>query len=184
MNNYIALLRGINVSGHNKIKMADLKKLFLDFNFKNVRTYIQSGNVLFQTDEKSKSKITTTIAVAINNKFNYNIKVVVITKREIKTVFTSNPFLKNNTPDITKLCVTFLSENPNTDGVHQLEEIANKSEDEFSINGKFVYLHCPSSFAKTKLTNNLFERKLKADATSRNWKTITKLVELSNETFE
>ena len=184
MTNYIALLRGINVSGHNKIKMADLKQLFLGLNFQNIRTYIQSGNVLFQSKEKSKTKIAVTISEAIKNKFGYDIKIVVITKNDIKTVFSSNPFLKNRTPDITKLCVTFLSNNPNTDGLDQLEEIANKSEDEFKINGKFVYLHCPSSFAKTKLTNNLFERKLKVDATSRNWKTITKLVELSNESFE
>ena len=184
MTNYIALLRGINVSGHNKIKMADLKQLFLNLNFQNIRTYIQSGNVLFQSEEKSKSKIKATIFEAIKNKFGYDIKVIVITRDDIKKVFNSNPFLENRTPDITKLCVTFLSNNPNADGLDQLEEIANKSEDEFIINGKFVYLHCPSSFAKTKLTNNLFERKLKIDATSRNWKTITKLVELSNESFE
>ena len=184
MTNYIALLRGINVSGHHKIKMADLKLLCLDLNFQNIRTYIQSGNVLFQSEEKSNTKIAVTISEAIKNKYGYDIKVIVITKKDIKTVFSSNPFMENSTPDITKLCVTFLSNNPNSDGLDQLKDIANKSDDEFKINGKFVYLHCPSSFAKTKLTNNLFERKLKVDATSRNWKTITKLMELSNETFE
>jgi len=184
MNTYIALLRGINVSGHNKIKMTDLKQLFLNLGFQNIRTYIQSGNVLFQSDEKDISSFEKSIKTAIKKKFEYDIKVLVITKKIIQTAFTSNPFLKNKTSDITKLCVTFLSENPNTDGLQQLEEVANKGEDEFKMKDKFLYLHCPTSFAKTKLTNNLIERKLKVDATSRNWKTITKLAELSNETFE
>jgi len=184
MNNYIALLRGINVSGHNKIKMTDLKQLFLNLGFQNIKTYIQSGNVLFHSDEKDISYLEKNIKSAIKKNFDYDIKVLVITKKIIQSAFTSNPFLKNKTPDITKLCVTFLSENPTADGLLQLEEVASKGEDEFKLKDNFLYLHCPTSFAKTKLTNNLIERKLKVNATSRNWKTITKLFELSQENFE
>jgi len=184
MNSYIALLRGINVSGHNKIKMADLRELFSNLNFSAITTYIQSGNVIFKSTDIDISKIESSIKEAIKKKFNYDVKVLVITKKDIETVFASNPFLKNKTPDITKLCVTFLSGEPTIDGLLRLEDVASKGEDEFKMTDKFLYLHCPSSFAKTKLTNNLIERKLKVDATSRNWKTITKLVELSNQTFE
>ena len=181
---YIALLRGINVSGHNKIKMAELKQLFVDLSYNNITTYIQSGNVIFTSKEKNTSKIENNIIKAVQKNFGYDLKVLVITKKELKTVFNSNPFLRNNTLDITKLCVTFLSDTPKNDALPQLEEIAHKSDDEFVIINKNIYLHCPTGFARTKLTNNLFERKLKTDATTRNWKTITKLVELSNENFE
>ena len=184
MQTYIALLRGINVSGHNKIKMVDLRLLFNDLKFNNVTSYIQSGNVIFTSSEKDISKIERAIKEAIKKKFDYDVKVLVITKKDILTVFASNPFLENQDPDITKLCVTFLSDFPASENALQLEEFTSTYTDEYKISEKHIYLHCPESFAKTKLTNNLIERKLKLNATSRNWKTITKLVELSNEAFE
>jgi uncharacterized protein (DUF1697 family) len=184
MNVYIALLRGINVSGHNKIKMVELRKLFTDLNFSDVTTYIQSGNVIFTSIEKDISKIERNIKEAIKHQFDYDVKVLVITKKDIETVFGSNPFLKTQDPDITKLCVTFISDFPTSENVLQLKKFTSSYTDEFKINEKHIFLHCPTGFAKTKLTNNLIERKLKLDATSRNWKTITKLVELSNQTFE
>ncbi|PHQ57519.1 MAG: hypothetical protein COC16_00590 [Lutibacter sp.] len=181
---YIALLRGINVSGHNKIKMTQLKQLFVDLSYHNITTYIQSGNVVFQSKKNSKSTIKATITEAIKTKFDYDVKVVIITKKELQTVFTSNPFLKINTSDITKLCVTFLSNNPLLENIPQIEALIANNPDEFKIINKSIYLHCPTGFGRTKLTNNLFERKLKSDATTRNWKTITKLIEISNGTFE
>tara|TARA_R110001583_G_scaffold412_4_gene3890 strand:+ start:35651 stop:36205 length:555 start_codon:yes stop_codon:yes gene_type:complete len=184
MQTYIALLRGINVSGHNKIKMVDLRLLFNDLKFNNVTTYIQSGNVIFTSSEKDISKIEREIKEAIKKKFDYDVKVLIITKNTIQTVFASNPFMENSNPDITKMCVTFLSDFPESDNIKLLEEYISNYTDEYKINEKHIFLHCPIGFAKTKLTNNLIERKLKVDATSRNWKTITKLVELSNEAFE
>lgn len=181
---YIALLRGINVSGHNNIKMAELKQLFVDLSYNNITTYIQSGNVIFTSKEKSTSKIKNNIIEAVQQSFGYDLKVLVITKNELKTIFNSNPYLERSTIDITKLCVTFLSNNPILESIPQIEALIANNEDEFKIIDKSIYLHCPTGFVRTKLTNNLFERKLKSDATTRNWKTITKLVELSNEIFE
>ena len=184
MNTYIALLRGINVSGNNKIKMTDLKQLFIDLNFNNITSYIQSGNVIFQHNGKNISKIENNIKEAIKQKFDYEIKVIVITKKHIQTVFASNPFLKNSNADITKLCVNFLNTPPILENIPEVEKLVSNIEDEFKIVEKHIFSHCPTGFARTKLTNNLFERKLKSDATTRNWKTITKLVELSNIAFE
>jgi uncharacterized protein (DUF1697 family) len=180
MNTYIALLRGINVAGKNKIKMVELKQLFLNLGCKEVITYIQSGNVVFKSDNSEISKIEQQIKVAIKKKLDYNIKVIIITKKDIETVFTSNPFLANGNPDITKMCVTFLSDFPSSENILQLKEYTSNYSDEYKINKKHIFLYCPAGFAKTKLTNNLIEKKLQLNATSRNWKTITKLVELSN----
>ena len=181
MNTFIALLRGINVSGHNKIKMADLKLLFVNNGFSEVETYIQSGNVIFKTDETNTIKIEQTISTVIEKQFNYSIKVLVITNTELATVFTSNPFLDRKSIDISKLCVTLLSTIPVLDVLPEIIELGLKNNDELSHLNKTVYLHCPNGFGKTKLTNNLFERKLKVNATTRNWKTITKLIELSSK---
>ena len=180
MNTFIALLRGINVSGHHKIKMADLKLLFLNNGFSEVETYIQSGNVIFKSEELNTLKIEQSIITAVEKQFDYAIKVLVLTQPELTTVFNSNPFLERESIDISKLCVTFLSAIPTLDKVTEIQELGFKNNDEFSLKMKNVYLHCPNGFGKTKLTNNLFERKFKMNATTRNWKTITKLIELSN----
>lgn len=100
---YIALLRGINVSGHNKIKMVELKQLFNDLGFNEVTTYIQSGNVIFQSEELATNKIEQIIIEAIEKKFGYSIKVLVLTKNDLKTIFESNPFIQRENIDITKL---------------------------------------------------------------------------------
>lgn len=178
---YIALLRGINVSGHNKIKMVELKQLFIDLGFNEVTTYIQSGNVIFQSEELATNKIEQIIIEAIEKKFGYSIKVLVLTKNDLKTIFESNPFIQRENIDITKLHVTILKTKPETEGIESIENLIVTSDDEFKILNKSVFLYCPNGAGNTKLTINLFEKKLKTVATSRNWKTITKLVELSNQ---
>ena len=179
MKTYIALLRGINVSGKNLIKMAELKVLFTKIGLNNVITYIQSGNVIFTSETNKTLEIETRIIKAIKTKFGYDLKVLVITKKELEITYNSNPYTEISTIDITKLCVIFLRNTPTLENVSQIKKLVANSKDEFEIAKKSVYLHCPTGFAKTKLTNNLFERKLKTDATTRNWRTITKLLELS-----
>ena len=182
MKTYIAFLRGINVSGKNLIKMVELKQLFIDCGFTKVTTYIQSGNVIFNVSETTTSKIEQTVIDAIRKKFDYEVKVLVISKNELERIFKSNPFIKNNAEiDISKLCVTMLSQKTDVKDLTPINELTVNSNDEFILDDKKIYLNCPSGYGKTKLTNNLFERKLKVAATTRNWKTITKLVELSNQ---
>ncbi len=179
---YIALLRGINVSGHHKIKMAELKQLFLELGYHDVFTYIQSGNVIFKSNIKESILIEDTIISAISKHFGHAIKVLVLNKEELTTIFNSNPFLaKDPTMDISKLHVTILNKKPDIAGIPPIEILVAASDDEFILVENTIYLHCPNGYGNTKLTNNLFEKKLKTSATTRNWQTITKLLELSTQ---
>jgi len=179
MKTYIALLRGINVSGKNLIKMAELKVLFTKIGLNNVITYIQSGNIIFQSELSDKKVVGNNIKKVIQEKYNYNIPVLIITKKSLENVFSSNPFLVDKNIALSSLYVTFLHEKPNIEGIPLLKNYTTKQE-EFIVDNKIVYLHYPNGSGRSKLSNNLIESKLKTTATSRNWRTITKLVELSN----
>lgn len=179
MQTYIALLRGINVSGHNKIKMVDLKLLFIDLGFSDIVTYIQSGNVIFKSLNKDCSQIEHDIVEAIKKHYDYSIKVMILTKKELEIIFKSSPFSGKTNLDNKKIGVTFLKNNPVNDHISKVEELA--SPDEIVIfNKNTIYMYCSNGFGKTKLTNNTIERKLNTDATSRNWNTVSKLVNLCN----
>ena len=180
MTTYIALLRGINVSGHNIIKMVELKQLFFDLGYQNVVTYIQSGNVIFNSSEKNNSKIEQHIIEQVKTEFGHTIKVLVITKKNLTTIFTSNPFLKTKAINTKLLYVTLLKENYFTEGIKFIEPYLVNNE-ELKIIDDCAYIHYPAGAGQSKLTINIIEKKLKTTATSRNWRTITKLVELSNQ---
>ncbi len=178
---YIALLRGINVSGHHKIKMTELKQLFLDLGYHDISTYIQSGNVVFKSYIKEPILIEDFIVSAISRHFGHAIKVLILTKKELTTIFNNNPFLaKNPTMDISKLHVTILNKKPDLAEISPIEILVATNNDEFQLIENTIYLYCPNGYGNTKLNNNLFEKKLMATATTRNWKTISKLMELSN----
>lgn len=176
---HIALLRGINVSGHNKIKMVELKQLFLNLGFTDVTTYIQSGNVIFKSSEINNSKIEQQIIEHVKQLFGHTINVLVLTKKNLNTVFVSNPFLQNKAIDIKTLYAILLKDNYFTEGIKLIEPYLTNKE-ELKVIGNCAYIHYPSGAGKSKLTINIIEKKLKTTATSRNWRTITKLVELSN----
>jgi uncharacterized protein (DUF1697 family) len=179
MTTYIALLRGINVSGHNKIKMVALKQSFIQLGFNEVVTYIQSGNIIFQTKENDGLKIEQQIITQINKDFGHTIKALVLSKKQLNTVFVSNLFLKRKTIDIKTLYVAILKDNFDVEGIKQIEPFLTNSE-EIKIVENYAFLYYPNSAGNSKLSTNLIERKLKTTATSRNWRTITKLIELSN----
>jgi uncharacterized protein (DUF1697 family) len=182
MTTYIALLRSINVSGHNLIKMTTLKQLFLDLGYHDVSTYIQSGNVIFKSNIKEPILIEDTIISAISKHFGHAIKVLILTKNELTTIFNSNPFLaKDPTMDISKLHVTILNKKPDLAEISPIEILVANSNDEFELIENTIYLYCPDGYGKTKLNNNLFEKNLQVNTTTRNWKTIGKLVELSKQ---
>ena len=176
---YIALLRGINVSGQKIIKMADLKMLFEALAFKQVQTYIQSGNVVFESDETDISSLIEKIESKISSAYQFEVPVQVFTIEVLKEVHRQNPFIGNSDADISHLHLTFLEHEPDTGSWESIESIDN-GNDELKRMGSFVYIYCPNGYGKTKLNNNVFERKLKMKATTRNWKTIEKLVELAS----
>ncbi len=168
---YIAILRGINVSGSKKLPMAELRTLLTSLDFTEVQTYIQSGNVVFKSSEKNQEKLGSQIAEAIKKQYDYDVPVLVKTIEEWKTAIANNPFTET---DISKQGITFLATIPEATTI----EIDSK-DDRFKIISSEIYLDCPGGFGRTKLTNNFFERKLNTQATTRNWKTIYKLLHLA-----
>lgn len=172
---YIALLRGINVGGKNKIKMIDLKKIFELLGFKNVKTYIQSGNVMFDCDSHDEVTLATQIENKIGETFKILVKVIIRSEGELRNIITNNPFIKVPDIELDKLYVTFMSDNPVQTSISFLD--ARKGENEkFTIISRQVYLYFPNGYGKAKLNNTFIEKKLKIVATTRNWKTINNIV--------
>lgn len=178
MNTYICILRGINVSGHKIIKMDELKNMFQKLKFNEVQTYIQSGNVIFKSEEINTKQLEEIIHSKILEVFGFEVPVLVKSSQDLKTIFESNPFLQNRSEDIAKLHVTFLSDIPTKDRIDKLSEQTYDS-DEYQIMNDVVYLFCPiNSYGNTKLSNQFLESKLKLNATTRNWKTLSQLISL------
>jgi len=173
-------LRGINVSGKNSIKMDSLVASFKELGFENVKSYIQSGNLVFHSTIKDSEKIKSMIENNIKSAFSLDVSVIIRTKAEIEQVIKNNPFLKDKKVEIDRLYVTFLSDIPDNNILATLNLSKNEGE-EYHIIGKEVYLYCPNGYGRTKLNNNLFESKLKLKATTRNWNTVNKLMGIAND---
>ena len=180
METYISILRGINVSGQKKILMSDLKDIFNKLAFKNITTYIQSGNVVFQSEAKlSDIELAEKIGTAILKKYDFKVPVIIRRQEELEKILLTNPFIKDKNINIERLYVTFLSEKPNPVLKESTEKL-DYSPDKFYIMEKEVFLYTPGGYGETKLSNNFFENKLKITATTRNWKTVNKLFEIAS----
>lgn len=177
MGKHIAILRGINVSGQKIIKMDVLKKQMEELNFKNVSTYIQSGNIIFETETSDKSVIAKQISGKIKQEYGFEVPVIVKNQADLAFALQNNPFIIKRNEHIDILHVTFLSGIPVPDHLRSIESVDYKP-DEFFADRDIVYVCCPNGYGRTKLNNNFFESKLKLQATTRNWKTILKLYEL------
>lgn len=177
---FISLLRGINVSGQKKIKMVDLKALYENLGLANVITYIQSGNVIFES-ENSAGDLMKKIETAIQNNYGFDVPVQVIAAENLIQIASENPFIPAN--DSSKLHLTLLATEPNESLLKNIA-IDSKSSDEFIVIGRAIYMKCPNGYGRTRLSNTFFESKLKIKATTRNWKTVMKVIELTKTTFE
>ena len=167
---YITILRGINLGSHNVIKMEALRKVFAAAGFGNVRTYIQSGNVVFEAEATNTSELAAQVSTIILNEFGFQVPVLVLTQSEWAQIVAENPFLPEFAEDTKSLHITFLAALPDVSNIARIE--AEKYlPDRFSVIGKAVYLYCPNGYGNTKLHNAFFENKLKVAATTRNWKT-------------
>jgi uncharacterized protein (DUF1697 family) len=178
MKTYIALLRGINVSGKNIIKMNTLKKIFEDLNFQKVTTYVQSGNVIFLSELTDTKKIEALILTQIEKELGLAIPVIVLTVENLQQVIDNQPFIENN--DNTSLYFTFFADKVND---CKKENITDKksTNEEIYFAENVVYLYCPDGYGKTKLTNTFLENKLKTTATTRNWKTTNELLKIAEQ---
>jgi len=177
MNTYISMLRGINVSGQKKIAMSALVSMYERLGLTRVRTYVQSGNVVFESDESQAGSLKLRIEAQIQKTFNYEVPVIVRRPEDLQRILGGNPFLRRDGVIIEQLYVTFLDGEPATVGLKGLPN-PNADGDEFVLGEQELFLWCPNGFGRTKLNNNFFERKLKVAATTRNWKTVTALQEM------
>ncbi|HWY34576.1 MAG TPA: DUF1697 domain-containing protein [Nitrosopumilaceae archaeon] len=178
MQTYISILRGINVSGHKIIKMEELRKMYVGLGFKNVQTYIQSGNVIFQYKKTKLQDLEKNVTKQIVKDFSFEVPVLVKELSELIEILSNNPFINKRKEDVSKLHVTFLSEEPEPANIENIKK-GQYASDEFILSGKSVYLFCPNGYGNTKLNNTFFESKLKVTSTTRNWKTINGLVNLA-----
>jgi uncharacterized protein (DUF1697 family) len=176
---YISLLRGINVSGQKKIKMADLKALYESLGLKEVSTYIQSGNVIFSAGAKKEAVLKRMLESAIEKHYRFKVPVIIITNHQLAAILNANPFATTDLEkDGTKMLISFLSDEPSQDKMQSLIEYV-KAPERLIVDGKQVYLHCPGGYGKSKLNNTFLEKKLGVEATTRNLKSVIKLRELS-----
>ena len=175
---YVALLRGINLSGHKIVKMDRLRKAFEDLGFGEVKTYIQSGNVVFNAPARDPVSLAKKIEERIVRQFGFPVPVLVKTAAEVGDVIRNNPLVKEKDIDVSRLHVTFLSSAPEKSALKMLDAI-DAEDDRFCCAGEAVYLYCPNGYHATKLGNNVLGKMLKVGTTTRNWRTVNQLFQMT-----
>jgi uncharacterized protein (DUF1697 family) len=173
---HLALLRGINVGGKNKLPMATLVDMFVEAGCKDVRTYIQSGNVVFSVSKTVSASIPDRITARIAERYGYRVPVILRTTEQLRDVICHNLFLEAGAAQ-EALYVMFLADAPGALLVEKLDP-DRSPPDAFHVRGQEVYMHLPGGVANSKLTNAYFDSKLATTGTSRNWRTVTTLLEL------
>ena len=172
---HVALLRGINVAGKHLLPMKELAGLFADAGCTGVRTYIQSGNVIFEAPAGTKG-LAETMAAKIEKRFGFRVPVILRTSMQLRQAIRDNPFLKAGV-DQKALHLYFLAAAPNAAAIAGLDT-ERSSSDVFHVRGQDIYLHLPNGMGRTKLTNAYFDSKLSTICTARNWATVLKLAEM------
>jgi uncharacterized protein (DUF1697 family) len=177
---HLALLRGINVSGHNMIKMEALKTTLENVGFLKVTTYIQSGNVFVTTEEENSAKVGFLIKQEIFKAFGHEVPVVVIDKTDLDACLVNNPYLKEKDLDTKKLYVAFTSIELRNDAINDLK-MSQVKPDQAHIDGNTIYIKYAVGAGKTRLDQKYIEKKLNITATIRNWNTVTQLLSMYEE---
>lgn len=183
MTTFVALLRAVNVGGQNKIPMAELRQRLSAVGLGDVRTYVQSGNVVFAADGDDPKEQAAVVHDVIEQNFGADVQVLALTSEQMAHVKNGNPFLRQDT-DEKHLHVTFLFAPVGKTAFAGLKLPAQEGEQAAlasgdGLAGSVIYLHLPHGYGRSKLGNPWFERQLKTPATSRNWRTVVTLTELS-----
>jgi len=176
----ISMLRGVNVGGHNKIKMEALRALYESLKLRNAQTYVQSGNVIFGTDERDISRLTKRIEGGIERKFGFRPDVILRTAGEMRQVIAKNPFAKRRGIEPGKLLVSFLASDPGEEAREEVRQMKCDPE-ELRIEGREVYIYFPNGAGRSKLPWAGLGKKLKTPATGRNWNSVTKMTEMADK---
>jgi uncharacterized protein (DUF1697 family) len=174
MTTYVALLRGINVGGNNKVPMKALAELFSSLGHRDVVSYIQSGNVVFTTASSSMPALAAALEAGISKSFDVKSAVLLRTKSELESVTKNNPFFTPDA-DVSKLQVTFLDESPGKSVLDDIEPDAC-APDQFVVRKREIYSYCPEGFGRSKLVSYMERRLETKRATTRNWTTVNKLL--------
>jgi uncharacterized protein (DUF1697 family) len=177
----IAFLRGVNMTGHNSIRMTALAELFASLGFKTPETFIQSGNVIFGIEGNlDRAAISASIEKGIKERFGFDVPALVRTVPELKSVLEFNPYLGEKEFDAARTAVIFLLETPTTEQLGKVAAV-DYPPDKFTIAGKEIYTFCPDGFGKTKLYTNFFENKMKVTGTARNLRTIATILKMAEK---
>ena len=177
MPTYISMLRGINVGGHKLVKMEKLRKSFEALGFEQVKTYIQSGNVVFSAGKLSTAALSSKIEAKILRDFGFSVSVISRTQDEMEKTIRDNPFLKERGVDLTKLHVTFLSEAPAPAALEKMQALI-AAPDQSRCAGKEIYFYLPNGVSQSSLWKTPWERALSVVTTMRNWKTVSSLYQM------
>lgn len=173
---HVALLRGINLAGKNRLPMKDLTEMFAKEGCGSVAAYIQSGNIIFSADAGVASGIASLITARIKKRFGFAVPVVLRTSGELKKVTSNNPFLNAGASE-KELHVMFLADVPEAARIRALDP-DRSPPDTYQVRGREIYLRLPNGAGRSKLSNQYFDSKLATVSTSRNWRTVTTLLEL------
>jgi len=176
MTAYIALIRGINVGGHKKLKMADVKASCESLGWRDVRTHLQSGNVVFRSAKKDRARL----AKELEGALGVEAKVILRDADELEKIIAANPMPEEAQRGPSHFIVVFLSGQPTAAAMQSLRD-AYAGPETMHLHGSELYIEYGAGMGTSKLTNTLIERKLGVSGTARNWNTVTKLLELANE---
>ena len=177
MTAFVSLFRGINVGGHHKIRMDELKELYESLGFKDVLPYIQSGNAVFTSDEADLARVRKQIEEGFEKKFGFHVEVIVRTSAELREIIDNNPFQSQQSKESKWIVVMFLAARPDETAQEDLLKTYVGPE-ELIIIGKEVYIYYPNGIGRSKLSHSFVEKKLKTVGTARNWNTILQLQKL------
>jgi len=176
----VAMLRGVNVGGHNKIEMEALRALCESLELRDAQTYVQSGNVVFRTKERNLGALARRMEDAIEQSFGFRPAVIVRTTSELRNVIARNPFSKRRGIEPGKLLVTFLASDPTVEARDQTLQIKTDPE-EMRIDGREVYIYFPNGMGRTKLSWPMIGKMLGTSGTGRNWNSVIKLLEMAEK---
>ena len=174
----ISLLRGVNVGGHHKIKMEELRELYESLGLRHAQTYVQSGNVVFRTDARDFTRLSKRIADAIEQRFAFRPGVILRTAADLRGVIAANPFASRRDLDPSRLLVLFLASEPPADVRERILRIESEPE-ELRMEGRELYIYYPNGMARPKVAWTFIERILQTPCTGRNWNTVRKLLEMA-----
>ena len=174
----VLMLRGVNLGSHNRVKMEDLRKLCESLRLRDVETYVQSGNVVFRTDEQDSRKLARRIEDGVQRTFGFRAECIVRTPGELRKVVSGSPFAGRAGLEPGRLLVVFLADEPSREGRAAVEELRPDPE-ELHLAGREIYIYFRDGIGRSKLSWVKIEKMLKTPATARNWTSVTKILEMA-----